>query len=93
MKKERPPGRRGPEPDRDVSWESLRALFAALLEQPPAERRAWLIGRTDLDEPLRREAASLLEAHERAGDFLNPEDILRTGFLEERNEKRGRRLR
>ena len=93
MKKERPPGRRGPEPERDVSWERLRTVFAALLEQPPAERRAWLIGRTDLDESLRREAASLLEAHERAGNFLNPEDVQRTGLLGERNEKRGRRPR
>ena len=93
MTKERPPGRRGPEPERDVSWERLRTVFAALLEQPPAERRAWLIARTDLDESLRREAASLLEAHERAGNFLNPEDIPRRGFLEESNEKGGRRPR
>ena len=93
MKEKRPPGRRGHEPEEGVSWERLRAVFAALIEQPPAERRAWLMARMDLDEPLRREAASLLDAHEQAGNFLNPEDILQRGFLEGRNEKRGRRPR
>ncbi len=66
-----------PAPDRDpptgrppVSWERAADLFAAALEIPVAERRQWLNGLSEVDEALRREVASLLEAHENARDFL-----------------------
>lgn len=45
------------------------------------------------DEALRREVASLLEAHEQAGGFLNPEDIRRMDALELRKKMSGRRPR
>ena len=86
-----PPGREGRNPDKNVSWERLRAVFSALIELPVDERRASLAALTD--ESLRREVASLLEAHERAGGFLNPENIRRLDVLEPRKKTRGRRSR
>jgi hypothetical protein len=83
-----PPGREGRNPDKNVSWEKLRAVFSALIELPAEERRASLAALTD--ESLRREVASLLEAHEQAGGFLNPENIRRMDFSKERR-KAGRR--
>ena len=50
-------------------WESLRALFEAALERPPAERAAFLRGQTD-DEAIRGEVESLIAAHEQAEGFL-----------------------
>ncbi len=84
-----PPGRKGRNPDKNVSWERLRAVFSALIELPATERLASLARLTD--ESLRREVASLLEAHENAGGFLNPEDIRRMDVLEPRKNKSGRR--
>ena len=52
------------------NWESLRALFEAALERPPAERAAFLRDHTDVDDATRAEVASLLAAHDRADDFL-----------------------
>jgi len=86
-----PPGRKGRNPDKTVSWERLRAVFSALIELPAGERRASLAELTD--ESLRREVASLLEAHERAGGFLNPEDIRRMDVPESRKKTSGRRPR
>ena len=84
------PGREGQNPDKNVSWEKLRAVFSALIELPAEERRASLAALTD--EPLRREVTSLLEAHERAGGFLNPENLRRMDPYKER-KKAGRRPR
>jgi hypothetical protein len=86
-----PPGRRGTPPEEPVSWERLREVFASALEVPAGERGAWLAGLEDLDEPLRREVASLLEAHEKAGSFLNPGEIRRLDTLEESVRKSRRR--
>ena len=52
------------------NWDSLRALFEAALERPPAERAAFLRGHPDADDATRAEVESLLAAHERADDFL-----------------------
>jgi hypothetical protein len=86
-----PPGRKGRNPDKNVSWERLRAVFSALIELPLSERRASLAKLTE--ESLRREVASLLEAHEQAGGFLNPEDIRRMDVPESRKKTSGRRSR
>ena len=86
-----PPGREGRNPDKNVSWERLRAVFSALIELPPEERRASLAALTE--ESLRREVASLLEAHEQAGGFLNPEDVRKRGVLGTGTKAGGRRPR
>jgi serine/threonine protein kinase/WD40 repeat protein len=52
-----------------VQWDSLRALFEAALERPPADRAAFVRAHTD-DEDVGREVESLLAAHEQAGGFL-----------------------
>ena len=85
------PGRKGRNPDKNVSWKRLRAVFSALIELPADERRASLALLTD--EALRREVASLLEAHEQAGGFLNPEAIRRMDVPESRKKTSGRRPR
>lgn len=51
------------------NWESLRALFEAALERPPAERAAFLRDQTE-DQALRREVESLIAAHEQAEGSL-----------------------
>jgi len=89
----RPPGRKGPSPKEAVSWKKVRAVFAAGLDVPPEQRPAWLAGLPGLDEPLRREVASLLEAHERAGGFLDPEGVPRAEVLHEHKKKGSRRPR
>ena len=83
-----PPGREGRNPDKNVSWEKLRAVFSALIELPAEERRASLAALTD--ESLRREVASLLDAHERAGGFLNPENVRRLDLSNARNKAQRR---
>src|SRR5262245_34354884 len=52
------------------SLERLEALFAAALQQPPADRAAYL-DRACADEPaLRRRVDDLLRAQAAAGNFL-----------------------
>jgi hypothetical protein len=69
-----PPGREpGPEQPA-ISWERASDLFAAALEIPVSKRLDWLAGLSEIDETLRLEVASLLEANERARDFLIPEE-------------------
>jgi len=86
------PGRNRRNPDKNVSWERLRAVFSALIELPAEERWASLARLTD--EPLRQEVASLLKAHEQAGGFLDPGDAARgADVLDSRKKTRGRRPR
>jgi hypothetical protein len=84
-----PPGRKGRNPDKDVSWERLRAVFSALIELPAEERWASLAQLTD--EPLRQEVASLLKAHEQAGGFLDPGDATRVADVRNQRPKTRRR--
>lgn len=49
----------------------LAGLFAAALERPIAERAEFVRLASGGDEGLRRQAESLLAAHERAGEFLS----------------------
>ena len=53
-------------------WDKTAEVFAKALEIPVSERQAWLAGLADLDEDVRREVASLLEANEKASGFLQP---------------------
>jgi hypothetical protein len=86
-----PPGRWRPPPGEDASWVRLRAVFLAALEIPGPERRAWMAAHADLDEGFRAEVLSLLEAHERAGGFLDPADTRWAGWLADRMDQSGGR--
>jgi hypothetical protein len=77
-----------------ISWEKVADLFAAALEMPAAERKQWLNGLDGVDDALRQEVASLLEANESSRDFLIPEHTDRDsaridGDSEQRKEKGG----
>src|SRR5215471_10816079 len=49
---------------------SAEAVFCEALEKEPAERAAFLDRACAGNEPLRREVQSLLDAHQKAGQFL-----------------------
>jgi eukaryotic-like serine/threonine-protein kinase len=51
-------------------FEEIARLYEAALELAPGERTAFIDGACGADEGLRREVESLLEADERAGDFI-----------------------
>src|SRR6185436_4515534 len=51
-------------------YEKVGQLFHAALELPRESRSAFLSGACGADEDLRLEVESLLDAHERAGDFV-----------------------
>jgi serine/threonine protein kinase len=52
------------------SWERVRALFHAALDQPADARVAFLSSASDGDESIRREVESLLAAHGASDGFL-----------------------
>jgi len=56
------------------SWDRIREILNAYYDQQPADRSAWLRGRCEGDEDLRREVESLLDADE-AG-FVSDEEWL-----------------
>ncbi|MGH7679994.1 MAG: protein kinase domain-containing protein, partial [Gemmatimonadaceae bacterium] len=49
-------------------WRAVEAVLQAALECEPAQREAFVANACAGDETLRREVASLLAAHDRAGD-------------------------
>src|SRR5215207_1833650 len=51
-------------------YEQIGRICDAALELPPEERAAFIEHASGADEELRREVESLVEAHERAGDFI-----------------------
>src|SRR6185436_9475181 len=51
-------------------WEQIGNLLQSALQQPAEQREAFLKEACAGDEVLRREVESLLQAHERAGSFL-----------------------
>ena len=51
-------------------WQEIDRLFDAALERAPAERASFLADACAGDDELRREVESLLEAHDRAGTFI-----------------------
>ena len=56
----------------------LEEVFSAARDLPPLERSAFLERACGGDAELRRQADSLLEAHEQAGQFLQPTVALST---------------
>jgi serine/threonine protein kinase/Tol biopolymer transport system component len=60
-------------------WQRVRSLFHEAIQRPRAERSGFLEQECAGDESLRGEVESLLEAHERAGGFLDraPMPVLR----------------
>jgi hypothetical protein len=54
----------------DPSYEQVKALFHAALEQPVGSRAEWLLDMAAGDNRLLQEVASLLRAHDTAGAFL-----------------------
>ncbi|MGE0359433.1 MAG: protein kinase [Vicinamibacterales bacterium] len=52
------------------SWTRITEFFTQALDQAPEERAAFLAGLQRRDADAAREVASLLEAHERPGNFL-----------------------
>ena len=54
----------------NASWERIRALFHAALEQPADARTAFVASACEGNEALRREVESLLDAHRAADRFL-----------------------
>src|SRR6476659_6566266 len=58
-------------------WQRVEELYYEIAAVPP-ERRAALLGEACHGDPdLRREVESLLEARDRAGDFLSPDGLVR----------------
>src|SRR5437867_5909254 len=51
-------------------WQQVDELLDAALDRDPADRAAFLSEACAGDDELRREAESLLAAHERAGSFI-----------------------
>jgi eukaryotic-like serine/threonine-protein kinase len=54
----------------------LEEIFSAARNLPPRERTAFLERACGGDAELRRQADSLLAAHEQAGQFLRPTVVL-----------------
>jgi eukaryotic-like serine/threonine-protein kinase len=53
-------------------WQRINDLFHAALERPPAARQTFLDEACAQEPAIRREVASLLAAHDRAEQFLEP---------------------
>jgi predicted Ser/Thr protein kinase len=52
-------------------WERVNALFHAALERPGADQARFVTEQAGENEALREEVLSLLDAHQRAGSFLD----------------------
>lgn len=51
-------------------WQHVEEIFQAALDRPPQERAAFFAEACPHDDELKREASSLIEAYEQAGDFI-----------------------
>ncbi len=51
-------------------WQHVEEIFQAALDRPPQERAAFFAETCPHDDELKREATSLIEAYEQAGDFI-----------------------
>jgi serine/threonine-protein kinase len=56
-------------------WRQVRGVFDAALRRDPEEREAFLDEACAGNPQLRSEVASLLDAHDRAGDFMESPDV------------------
>jgi hypothetical protein len=53
------------------NWKQIRALFLEAADRPAAERETYLRSVPDVDDEVRREVESLLEANQQAEGFLD----------------------
>src|SRR5439155_14093901 len=53
-----------------AQWQRVRRLFEGALEESPRDLSAWMAQQFEEDPIVRREVASLLDHHSRAGVFL-----------------------
>jgi eukaryotic-like serine/threonine-protein kinase len=60
-----------------MEWHKIEAVFAAALDVPPAERRAWLLTHWGQDRELCSEVLSLLAAEDESANFLSKADFAR----------------
>jgi non-specific serine/threonine protein kinase/serine/threonine-protein kinase len=69
-------------------WQKINELFHAAIERAPQERESFLKETCSADETLFQEVGRLVEAHDKAGDFIQ-EPALPNGFklLSDENEK------
>src|SRR5689334_2390208 len=51
-------------------WAQIKSVFSAALEQPVAERAAFITSQCRGDEALAQEVESLLAAHDQAHSFI-----------------------
>ncbi len=58
-----------------ADWAQVKALFQSLLDLEPSARPEFL-NRQEISPELRLQLAGLLQAHEEAGSFLNPQGAL-----------------
>src|SRR4051794_1691200 len=65
-----------PPPLTPPQWARLKALVAATILLPPDERRALLDPAFAAEPWLRQEVESLLDAHDRAGSFIETPALL-----------------
>lgn len=56
-------------------WKQVEAVFEQALELPPDRRLAFLENSCDGDHELRREVQSMLDAHARAGSFIDERSL------------------
>lgn len=63
---------------RSEEWRQVRVVFDAAVQRDPEEREAFLDGACAGNPRLRSEVASLLDAHDRAGDCMEPPDFKAT---------------
>ena len=57
-------------------WKQAAEIFADAIQQPPADREEYLREACRENTVLRREIDRLIQAHERAGDFLSKPHIV-----------------
>ena len=70
----------------NISWSRIEAALDVLMLHAPQERESMLAGLTNGDRDFEAELRSLLEAHERAGDFLESPAVSHSApFLDELN--------
>src|SRR5687768_5130539 len=61
-------------PDR---WQKVEAILQDALDRPPHERASFLDQAFSVDDDLRNETATLIAAHDDAGDFIEEPALVR----------------
>ena len=70
-------------------WQQVDAILQDALERAPSERSAFLRDACIGDPDLQRQVESLLDAHERAGSFLESPAMTRPRLGDEGQRPRG----